>query len=87
MSMVADCYARRSQRDGHGGRSRDRARPELQQCAADIQAQEYTQSAMSIAERHAAERDAALVRRSTERCWRRSTAKELDREALQADRR
>ena len=51
----ADVRARRA------AESRDRAREELQKCAAElIVAQENTASAMAIAERHAAERDAAL---------------------------
>ena len=79
---AADVRARRA------AESRDRARDELQQCASElIQAQEHTQSAMGIAERHASERDAALSSVAEHRTMletlngRAST----DREALQAD--
>ena len=68
MSMVKQIAALREElgggelRERRAAESRDRARSELQQCAAELmQAQEHTQSAMAIAERHAAERDAALA--------------------------
>ena len=68
--------------------SRDRAREELGKCAAElVAAQENTQSAMAIAERHAAERDAALAsvgehRKMLEALNGRAAT---DREALSAD--
>ena len=68
MAVVKQCVALR---DEIGSRehlarrateSRDRARSELEKCAAElVQAQEQTQQAMSVAELHAAERDAALA--------------------------
>ena len=94
MSMVKQIAALRDELAGadvrarRAAESRDRARAELQQCAAElIQAQEHTQSAMGIAERHASERDAALAsvaehRHMLETLNGRASS---DREALQAD--
>ena len=57
---------------------RDHAMSELQRCAAELQtAQEHTQQAMAIAERHAAERDAALASVSDHR----ATLNELNERA------
>ena len=49
-------------REKRAAEGRDRAHLELQKCAAELlQAQENTQQAMSISERHAGERDWALA--------------------------
>ena len=68
--------------------ARDRCQGELQRCVADLMvAQEHAQQAMSVAERHAAERDAAMksladYRQTLESLNGRATH---DREALQGD--
>ena len=68
--------------------ARDRSSGELQRCVADLMvAQEHAQQAMAVAERHAAERDAAMTslaeyRSTLERLHGRSTQ---ERDALQAD--
>ena len=94
MSMVKQIAALRDElgnadvRARRAAESRDRARSELQQCAAElIQAQEHTQSAMSIAERHASERDAALASVAEHRTMLETLngRASSDREALQAD--
>lgn len=67
---------------------RDRARSELQQCASElVQAQEHTQQAMAIAERHAAERDAALASVSEHRAMlgQLNGRASADRETLHAE--
>ena len=94
MSMVKQIAALRDEladgeaRSRKAAESRDRARDELQKCAAElITAQENTQSAMSIAERHASERDAALASVSEHRSMLEALNGRAasDREALQAD--
>ena len=68
--------------------ARDRSSGELQRCVADLMvAQEHAQQAMAVAERHAAERDAAMTslaeyRSTLERLHGRSTQ---DRDTLQGD--
>mmetsp|Transcript_35984 Transcript_35984/g.94667 ORF Transcript_35984/g.94667 Transcript_35984/m.94667 type:complete len:282 (+) Transcript_35984:552-1397(+) len=68
MAIVKQCAMLRDElneaelRSRRATDARDRARAELQHCAAELlKAHEQTQQAMSIAERHAVERDAALI--------------------------
>ncbi|KAL1530560.1 hypothetical protein AB1Y20_001461 [Prymnesium parvum] len=61
IGALRDELAAASARERRAVEGRDRAHAELQKCAAELlQAQENTQEAMSIAERHASERDWAL---------------------------
>ena len=88
IAALRDALADGDARARKAAESRDRARDELQKCAAElITAQENTQSAMSIAERHASERDAALASVSEHRSMLEALNGRAasDREALQAD--
>ena len=88
IAMLRDELAGADARARKAADARDRARWELQQCAAElVQAQEHNAQAMSIAERHASERDAALSSVAEHRSMLETLngRASSDREALAAD--
>ncbi len=88
LAAMRDELAAADRRAGQAADARDRARSELQACASELlTSQEYTQQAMAIAERHAAERDAALGSLQEHRSMLEAVngAATSDREALAAD--
>ena len=88
LAAMRDEFAAADVRARHVADSRDHARDELQACAGELlQAQEYTQQAMAIAARHAADRDAEATSLSEHRALLNSlnASAASDREALMAD--